>query len=576
MKTERELQSTLRRIDGRGYKAYKDIQGSYRFSDCILHIDHVQGDPFASPSRMRIQISQTVSQIPELLFNAPARRIALEDYLTRMFDNAIITVAKGRRGSGKSGRIQIDGCGQEILNRTAVFVDKQQIEVRFTAGLPAAGRRVLSREAEEMFFEELPNIIHRALLYKNLNHAAVKAHVDVGEDQEVLRKALKQKKLVAFLANGSILPRSSGVDDRPLRESSSEPLVPFQSPTGLEVEFELPQRGKIQGMGIPEGVTLIVGGGFHGKSTVLNALERGVYNHIPGDGREYVSTVPEACKIRSEDGRRIEKVNITPFINNLPFGKDTIRFSTDNASGSTSQAANIMEAVEMGSTLLLIDEDTSATNFMIRDERMQELVAKEKEPITPFVDKVCQLYKDYGVSTILVMGGSGDYFDVADTVIMMDAYTPHDVTTTARDIIEKHETRRQKEGGQYFGAVTGRTPKAQSFDASRGKRDVKIDVKELHTLIYGTTAIDLSGLEQLVDTSQTRAIGDIILYYSRKYAGWEYTLRDGLEHLFGELEKHGLDLLSPRKLGNYAMPRIFEVAAAINRMSTLQCARRNA
>ncbi|MBN1457535.1 MAG: isopentenyl-diphosphate delta-isomerase, partial [Sedimentisphaerales bacterium] len=316
---------------------------------------------------------------------------------------------------------------------------------------------------------------------------------------------------------------------------------------------------------------LIVGGGFHGKSTLLNALERGVYAHIPGDGREYVAAVPEACKIRAEDGRRIENVNITPFINNLPFGKDTVHFSTENGSGSTSQAANIIEAAEMGCTLLLIDEDTSATNFMIRDERMQELVAKEKEPITPFVDKVRQLSHDYGVSTILVMGGSGDYFDVTDTVIMMDAYTPQDVSDRAHAIMQKHATRRMEEGGRHFGTITERTPQARSFDASRGKRDVKIDVKGLHTLIYGATTLDLSGLEQLVDSSQTRAIGDIILYYSRHYAGREYSLREGLEHLFAELQQQGLDLLSSRKLGHYAMPRIFEVAAAINRLRTLHC-----
>ncbi len=571
MKTEKDLQAILRRIDGRGYKAYKDIRGSYQFSQYILYIDHVQGDPYAAPSRIRIQISQTVSQFPEFLFQSPSRQIGLEDYLTRMFNNAITTTAKGQRGSGKSGRIQIDRCGQEILDRTAVFVDNQQIEVRFTAGLPAAGRRVLSREASEMFYRELPDIINRSLLYTHLNQPAIRTHIETAEDQDELRKVLKQKKFAAFLANGAVLPRRSGVDDRPIQVTSTEHVVPFQSPQSLEVEFELPNRGKIRGMGIPEGVTLIVGGGFHGKSTLLNALERGVYNHIPQDGREYVSTIPEACKIRSEDGRRIEKVIITPFITNLPFGRDTARFSTDNASGSTSQAANILEVVEMGSTLLLIDEDTSATNFMIRDERMQELVVKEKEPITPFVDKVRQLYRDYGVSTILVMGGSGDYFDVADTVIMMDAYTPRDVTTAARKIIAKHETRRSAEGGEQFGAVSGRTPKAQSFDASRGKRDVKIDVKGLHTLLYGATTIDLSGLEQLVDMSQTRAIGDIILYYSRKYAGREYTLHQGLEQLFEELEQQGLDILSARKPGNYAMPRKFEVAAAINRMRTLEC-----
>lgn len=574
MKTQQDLHTTLRRIDGRGYKAYKDIRGIYEFPTFTLCIDHVQGDPFAAPSRVRIQISQTVSQFPEKLFASNARRIALEDYLTRQFDKAIATVAKGHRGSGKSGRIQIDRCGQEILDRTSAFVDNRQIEMRFTVGLPARGRTVLSREAEIMFFREIPDIVQRSLLYESLSASDVLRHVEVAEDQESLRQALHDRHIVVFIANDAVLPRRSGIDDRPLQETAQEHVVTFQAPQRLEVEVELPNRGKIRGMGIPEGVTLIAGGGFHGKSTVLNALERGVYNHIPGDGRDYVVTIPEACKIRSEDGRRIEKVNITPFITNLPFGKDTSHFSTDNASGSTSQAANIMEAVEIGSKLLLIDEDTSATNFMIRDERMQELVAKEKEPITPFVDKVRQLYKDYGVSTILVMGGSGDYFDVADTVIMMDAYTPRDVTEQAQEIIQKHKTKRMEEGGTFFGPVVGRTPKARSFDASRGKRDVKIDVKGLCTLFYGTTTIDLSGLEQLVDTSQTRAIGDIILYYSRHYAGKEYTLRQGLEKLFEEIRRSGLDLLSSRKLGNYALPRLFEVAAAINRMRTLKCVRR--
>jgi predicted ABC-class ATPase len=571
MKTDRDLQRTLHRIDGRGYKAYKDIQGAYRFSEFTLFIDHVQGDPFAAPSRIRVQIAQTVSEFPAELFRSESRRIALEDYLARMFDRAISQVVKGRRGSGKSGRIQIDRCGQEILERSAVFVDDRQVEVRFTAGLPARGRKVLGREAQTMFSRELPDILRRSLRYHNLKAVDIQRHVEVAEDQDALRQALRQRGLVAFIANRAVLPRRSGVDDRPLQASDAEHVVPFQSPPEDEVEFELPNCGPIRGLGIPTGVTLFVGGGFHGKSTVLNALERGVYNHIPGDGREYVVSVDDACKIRSEDGRRIEKVNITPFITNLPFGKDTTQFSTENASGSTSQAANIMEAVELGSSLLLIDEDTSATNFMIRDERMQELVAKAKEPITPFVDKVRQLSRDHGVSTILVMGGSGDYFDVADTVIMMDAYTPHDVSATVQEIVQKHATRRQEEGGQHFGSVAERRPKAASFDASRGKRDVKIDVKGLHTLIYGTTTLDLSGLEQLVDSSQTRAIGDMILYYSRHYAGREYSLRDGLERLFADVAAHGMDVLSPYKPGSYAMPRQFEVAAAINRMRTLRC-----
>ncbi|MCP4397734.1 MAG: ABC-ATPase domain-containing protein [bacterium] len=571
MHTEKDLQNLLRRIEGRGYKAYKELQGVYRFSDFTLQIDYVQGDPFASPSRLRIHVSQKTSQFPEKLYHNSSRKIALEDYLTRRFSKNIRRIVKGDRGSGKSGRIQIDRCGQEILDRSALFITPEQIEVRFTAGLPAAGRRVLSREAELMFFQEIPAIVQSSLFYNRQDHQAIQQHVECVEDQDALRTQLQQQQLVTFVANGSILPRSSGINDTPLLESRSEHVVPFQAPAGLEVTLDLPNQGTIRGMGIPEGITLISGGGFHGKSTLLNALERGVYNHIPGDGREGVSTHPTACKIRSEDGRRIEKVNITPFISNLPFGKDTTRFSTNNASGSTSQAANIMEAVEMGTTLLLIDEDTSATNFMIRDERMQELVAKEKEPITPFVDKVRQLYRDYGVSTILVMGGSGDYFDVADTVLMMDSYSVHDMSARAREIVQQHRTKRIEEGGSSFGSVSERCPKAGSLDAGRGKRDVKIDIKGLHTILYGTNTLDLSGVEQVVDSSQTRSIGDIILYYSRQYAGGEQSLRRGLERVFADLEQQGFDLLSPRKLGSYAMPRIFEVAAAINRLRSLEC-----
>ena len=571
MHTKQDLQSLLRRIDGRGYKAYKDLQGSYRFSEFILHIDYVQGDPFASPSRLRVHISQKLSQFPEDLFGHSSRKIALEDYLTRQFGQHIGRIVKGQRGSGKSGRIQVQACGQEILNRSAVSVTQEQIEVRFSAGLPAAGRRVLSREAGLMFFQEIPAIVQCSLYYGRQDHAAIRRYIESAEDQDMLRAHLQQRKLAAFVANDSILPRHSGIDDRPLQKSRTEPVVPFQSPVELEVAIELPNQGTVRGMGIPEGITLIAGGGFHGKSTLLNALERGVYNHIPGDGREGVSSLPSACKIRSEDGRRIEKVDITPFINNLPFGRDTTQFSTENASGSTSQAANIMEALEMGTKLLLIDEDTSATNFMIRDERMQELVVKEKEPITPFVDKVSRLYRDYDVSTILVMGGSGDYFDVADTVIVMDSYTPHDAGRRAHEIVQEHRTKRAEEGGDSFGRIRERRPKAKSFDARRGKREVKIDVKDMHTIVYGAHTLDLSGVEQVVDSSQTRAIGDLILYYSRKYAGRQQSLREGLEQLFGELERQGFDLLSPRKLGSYAMPRIFEVAAAINRLRRLEC-----
>lgn len=565
------LRRALLRIDRRGYKAYKDIEGAYTFPGMRLIVDHVQGDPFAAPSRVRVLVPRERAEFDPWLYANHSREVGFRDYITRGFQRAIRRVVKGNRGIGKSGLIAIDAPGQEILERSSVLVLPDGIEARFVVGLPAAGRTVLAHEAITMFFQEVPRIVEQALVACNLDQEALRHQVACAEDQDALREQLAANGLAAFLANGSILPRRSGVDDRPLVASRGENgVIPLEAPATLEVTLERPNAGPVSGLGIPKGVTLIVGGGFHGKSTLLQAIERSVYNHIPGDGREAVVTNPTGVKIKAEDGRYVEKVNISPFIQNLPFGKETGRFSTENASGSTSQAANIMEALEQGAELLLIDEDTSATNFMIRDERMQALVAKEKEPITPFMDKVRQLYEELGVSTILVMGGSGDYFDVADHVLMMDHYRPMDVIDQVRRIRSDYVSRRRAEGGDRFGAITARVPLRESFQAQRGRKEVKIDAKGLRHILFGTTAIDLTHVEQLVDVSQTRAIGALIHYYAIRYADRALPLREGLERVFQDLRGKGFDLLGPRKAGNLAMPRPQEVAAAINRMRSLR------
>lgn len=566
MKSKDYLGSTLKRIEGKGYKAYKDIQGSYDLKDFELYIDYVQGDPFASPTRLRVRVPQKRAGFPQSLFSSRVRRTALEDYLTREFAGAIHRVAKRSRGTGKSGLIFIDPCSQEILERTSMVVTPDYVEARISMGLPAQGRRVLAREAADMFFKELPLLVREALLYEDLDSEKIRAHGEGNEDQEFLRGELQKRGLVSFVGNDSILPRKSGVSDLPM---DREEAVPFTSPRDLEVEVDLPNAGKVKGMGIPSGITLIVGGGYHGKSTLLRAVERGVYNHVPGDGRERVVTLEEAVKIRAEDGRKVEKVNISPFINNLPFHKDTVGFSTEEASGSTSQAANIMESLEMGSRLLLLDEDTSATNFMIRDVRMQSLVSREKEPITPFIDKVKHLYNDLGVSTILVLGGSGDYFDAADRVIMMDEYCALEVTSRAKEIAHQYQTKRKQEGGEEFGDIIHRIPLKKGLDPTR-KGKTKISARGLSSLQFGRQKVDLSMVEQLVDVSQTRAIGDI-MYFSAHLIDGKRTLNEVIEITLDQIEKQGLDLLSPfrgQHPGEYALPRKYEIAAAFNRLRT--------
>jgi len=591
MSTTDDLRRILDRIDGKGYPAYKDIRGEYQFPSFRLLIDHVQGDPFAAPSRLRVRVPQSVAGYPSDTFthrsppvtghspeqagHGPARagrsrRVALADFLTRAFDAACSQVS-GRRGSGKSGLIAIDRPGQQILERTSVLVNEDAVEARFVVGLPAAGRRVLGRQAAGMLCDDLPRIVESTLHFSANNRAALYRHIQTAEDADWLREQLADCGLVAFVADGAVLPRRSGVDDRPLRQGA----VPFQSPASLRVEFDLPNAGPVSGMGIPAGITLIVGGGYHGKSTLLTALERGVYNHIPGDGRELVVADDGAVKIRAEDGRAVSGVDISPFIGALPNGADTRQFATTNASGSTSQAANIIEALEAGARVLLVDEDTAATNFMIRDHRMQELVVKEREPITPFIDKVRQLYKEHGVSTVLVMGGSGDYFDVADTVIAMDAYVPRDVTDHARAIAQKYRAERRPEGGDRFGDTTPRIPLARSLDPSKGRREVKISARGVKTILFGTNEIDLTNVEQLVDPSQLNAIGQALYYTRQHYMDGQRTLPQILDAVMADIDRIGLDVLDRRRVGDLASFRRYELAAALNRLRTLRVAERS-
>ena len=565
MTTRENLRQILLQLDDLGYKAYKDIRGSYKFPEFTLIIDRVQGDPFASPSQVRVQIPHTIAAFPPTLYQTPSREIALRDYLTRQFDIASQDLSS-RRGTGNSGLIAITQVGQSVLTRTSAFVTAQFIEVRFVVGLPARGRRISGRQAAEMLCDDLPQIVNHALKYKALDPKAIKLHVETIEDADWLRQQLEKQGLVAFIPDGAILPRNSGVDDHPLLDDA----IPFQSPAALQVQFNCPNHGLVTGMGIPSGVTLIVGGGYHGKSTLLRAIELGVYNHIPEDGRELVVTQTSAVKIRAEDGRSIASVDISPFINQLPQGRSTRQFSTPNASGSTSQAANIIEALEAGAKLLLVDEDTAATNFMIRDRRMQQLIAKDKEPITPFIDKVRQLYSDYGVSTILVMGGSGDYFDVADTVIAMENFQPQDVSTKAKAIAEKHQTERIPEGGQKFGEITPRIPLAESIDPSRGHREVKLKVRDVDEVVFGTEEIDLAGVEQIIEKGQLRAIVQAIVYAKRQYINGQYTLPEILNRVLADIESKGLDILTNFPEGNLVGFRRFELAAALNRLRTLK------
>lgn len=563
------LRTALGNIDGRGYPAYKALIGAYDFPDFRLFIDHVQADPFASPSHLRVRVPAAVAEIPRDLYRDKVRRVALQDYLIRAFAAAARDMGGARRDRVIGGRLAVDCGGQEVLERSAMVVKRGEgeVEARFVVGLPGLGRTVAGAEAIALLCEELPQVVERSLLCRNLPRLQVKRFVECVEDQAYLRHQLEAAGLVAFVADGAVLPRGSGCTDLPLAAARA---VPFAAPEGMRVTLDTPNSGPLTGLGIPRGVTLIVGGGFHGKSTLLNALERCVYNHVPDDGRERVVTTPGAVKIRAEDGRSVAGVDIAAFIGALPGGIDTRRFSSDNASGSTSQAANIVEALEMGASCLLMDEDTCAANFMIRDERMAALVAADKEPIIPFVERIRQLHRELGVSTVLVTGGSGDYFGVADTVIMMDAWRPRDRTADARAIATDQPARRGDPAPPAarppLGRPARRIPEPASVDPSKGAREVKLSARTTHRLQFGAGDIDLSALSQLVDISQTRAIGEILVCLKRKLMDGDASLGELLDRVMRELDAAGLDAVVGRPVGYLAMPRRFELGGALNRL----------
>lgn len=559
MKKINDLKKELNSIDGRGYKAYKSLEGQYDFKDYVLSIEHVQSDPFASPSKIKIIVNQDIARFPSELYLKKYGKIAIQDYLTRLFYTNINKYSSRVFGSGKSGVISISKCPQEILDRTSIIINEKQIEVRFQVGFPARGRSVLAKELEKILFNFLPEIVNKTLIYNNINTTKIINRVKLVEDQEYIRHQLKEKNLVAFIANGSILPRESGVSTKPLMDA-----IQFISPNELEITLDLPNKGIIKGAGIKKGVTLIVGGGYHGKSTMLRALELGVYNHIEGDGREYIITDDTAVKVRAEDGRVIHSEDISLFINNLPNQKDTRRFDSENASGSTSQASNIIEGIESKTALFLIDEDTSATNFMIRDDVMQSLVSKEKEPITPFIEVVKSLYNQIGISTIIVVGSSGDYFDIADTVLQMDEYKTIDVTERAKSlstgrILKRLETSK-------IDINFKRIVKKGSIN--KGPKGIKIKTLGIDGLSINREEINLRAVEQIVDKEQVTAIGYIMKWLEENIINNKYTVQELGEKTVDFINDEGL--ISICRGGNLAMPRKHEIMCAINRYRLLR------
>lgn len=553
--TDADLLDQLRHADGRPYGFYKKVAGAWDYGDFTLAIDHVQADPFAPPTALRAYATPQAMGLPEEALASPDARLAAADFLARAFDEAIR--ARGARD------VSIARAGALILQRSYASVLPDRVEVRFQAKLPARGRTILGKSAARLFDVDVPNVVMDCFDFVSHDpdttrkRSRLLAHIASYEDHRALQEQLEANGWVTFVADDSLLARRSGVSEAPL---TGDGVVAFRSPDSLRASVSLPHAGDVSGMAIPRGLTLIVGGGYHGKSTLLEAIARGVYAHVPGDGRELVATDPSATKVRAADGRAVTGVDISAFISHLPGSIDTTNFSTENASGSTSQAASIIESLQLGARSLLIDEDTSATNLLIRDTRMRDLVAADKEPITPLVDRVSSL-TGAGTSLIMVVGGSGAFLDAADRVLMMDNYRCLDVTERAKQVAADLPRPRTDAPASWDSAP--RVPLAKArVDRPRTK------ATGTHALTVDRQVVDISDVEAVLDPGQAEAIAWCVRGVLEEMAG-KQDLVELMAKLGRRLASEGLDAVCKFGARPYpaflARPRLIDVGAVINR-----------
>ncbi|WP_117233981.1 ABC-ATPase domain-containing protein [Vibrio maerlii] len=544
-----QLIAKLKKLEKQNYRAYQQIKGQYDFTDFDLYIDHIQADPYASSSRFRARRPWSVTGLEWLKEESSAYQRAARDFIARTFAE----YAK------QDNNISIATTGQTVLDSTAVVFDDDGIELRFRINLPAEGRSILAKKAINIITFYLPKMIRKATLEREMRIEQLRTHCEVIEDQDALRGQLESNNLIAFVANGSVLPRIAGNVDVPMKDAT-----PFKAPESLQVTLHAPNKGYITGLGVPKGITLIVGGGFHGKSTLLNAIERSIYDHIPEDGREYIVANANSMKIKAEDGRSVHNLNLSNYINHLPMGRDTSNFSTQDASGSTSQAAWLQESIESGVEALFIDEDTSATNFMIRDERMQSLVAKGEEPITPLVDRIGQLRDKLDISTMIVMGGSGDYLDVADTVIQMHDYQAIDVTEKAKQVILEHPTQRNNECETELESFKPRSLNRAALQSILVDGKFRVTAKGTDALRFGKEFTDLTALEQLESHGEVHAIGWVWFQLSQ-LPGWSSNPAQEISQMLNDNWHQAMPIH-----GDLVKPRVIDVMASLNRFRLAQ------
>ena len=501
------LYQKIRTLNGKNYGLYKSLaERPWDFGDFVLEFLHVQGDPYAPASRVTIRAKLQILGYAAEWGGSFERRLALSDFLHRKLSRLV-----QEKYPDKDAAVIFDVAGPEMLVRNSLWIDNGELRACLQVKLPGEGRKIQAELAAEILTMVLPDLVSAGLYYDKSDEGALQEHYRVLAERKEILSQLDACGLCAFVPDGAVLPRASGLSEMPL-----EKAIPFVAPEEMAVTLNVCGR-EIRGMGIPKGISVITGGAFHGKSTLLQALTRSVYPHIPGDGREGIVIDETALRIGVEDGRSVRGTDLSMFVRDLPGGVSTKNFNTLSASGSTSEAANLLEAMEAGSQTFLIDEDSSAVNFLIRDIRVRKLLGDDREPLIPLTDRIKELAAA-GFSFILVAGACGDYLDLADNIIVMANYkaecakfSPAPSTSSWRGEAPTGSTE-PAEVTQPRSFVTYMQPLQKSVrPTSAVERQVKVKLSGDTLLQIGFLVSDTSRLNTLVDKQQRFGAGFLLL-----------------------------------------------------------------
>jgi predicted ABC-class ATPase len=567
MKDRKEFYNLLAEIDGKPFSEYERLIGDFDFARYVIKCSKIEMARDGENPVFNIRVPQSIAELPGHLYDSPVRRTALEDYLTRNLCAVTGRIARFNESGWARRNIIIAEPGQKILPRTSVAVTKEYIDARIRIALPykvyVSGERLVDGEmARKVFFEDLPEIVSSSIFCCNLDLGAAEEFVNGMEDADRVRQTLATLGLVGFVGEGSLLAREQGSDEPDLSH-----IAPFEVADDARTEIDVPNAGKIAGLGIPAGLTVVLGDAANGRKDFMSALAAGVFNHIPGDGRETVITVSDAVQVAVDRDRVVQEVNITPFLTESENGNPA-SYSTRSADSFISQAAATIEALEVGARVLIVDENTSASAFLTTDARVAGLLGAT--PRASLAQRARQMVDELGIS--LVIGGENlvaEYIPIADTVLKVEDFQVTNITEEAKAL----NLALPPEAPVVNLApmlARSRWIMPSSIDAAVGSKDVVISALDLNAIQFGRSVIELDSVPQIADESQTLTIGLLLYYAKLRYMQEGYPLREMLDMIDRDLSSEGLGTISRDLRGDLARPRRYELAAALNRLPTFR------